>query len=108
MAFVLKKVSSYKWPVSVEIPVDGGKFKKETFTVLFRKIGRSTFNELVEQDENALADCIVEGWEGVKDEDGDEVPYSEEAKASLFDDPFVMRALINAYADSYGGAQAKN
>jgi hypothetical protein len=27
MAFVLKKVASYKWPVKVEIPVDGGKFE---------------------------------------------------------------------------------
>ena len=108
MAFVLKKVSTYKWPVTVSVPVDGGKFRNETFSVLFRKIGRSQFNELAEQDENALVDAIVEGWDGIKDEDGDNVPFTDEAKAVLLDDPFVMKAIINAYADSYGGAPAKN
>ncbi len=49
MAFVLKKVSSYKWPVTVEVPVDGGKFKKETFTAIFKKMSRSAFNDLVDQ-----------------------------------------------------------
>ena len=49
MAFVLKKVSSYKWPVAVDVPVDGGKFKKETFTAIFRKMSRSAFNDLIEQ-----------------------------------------------------------
>lgn len=108
MAFVLKKVSSYKWPVTVSVPVDGGKFKKETFTVTFRKIGRSKFSELVEEGENTLVHAIVEDWEGVKDEDGDEVPFNEETASALLDDPFVLRALIDAYADSFQGAQAKN
>ena len=108
MAFVLKKVSSYKWPVSVDVPVDGGKFKKETFTAVFKKMSRSRFQDLVEQGEDALIGEILEGWEGIKDEEGEAVPYSKSAQAELCDDPYVLRALINAYSDSLGGAPAKN
>ena len=108
MAFVLKKVSSYKWPVSVDVPVDGGKFKKETFTAVFKKMSRSAFNDLVEQGDDALIGEIVEGWEGVKDEEGEEIEYNEAMRDELFDDPYVMRAVITAYTESLLGAQAKN
>lgn len=108
MAFVLKKASSYKWPVTVDVPVDGGKFKKETFTAIFKKMSRSAFNDLVDQGDDALVGEIIEGWEGIKDEDGDEVEYNEDNKVALFDDPYVLRAVITAYTDSLTGAQAKN
>jgi hypothetical protein len=108
MSFVLKKVSSYKWPVAVDVPVDGGKFKKETFTAVFKKMSRSAFNDLIEQGDDALIGEIVEGWEGIKDEDGDEIEYSEKMRDELFDDPYVLRAVINAYTESLLGAQAKN
>jgi len=108
MAFVLKKVSSYKWPVTVEVPVDGGKFKKETFTAVFKRMSRSAFNDLVEAGDDALVDQIIEGWEGVKDEDGDEVEYNDENKVMLFDDPHVLRGVITAFTESITGSQAKN
>jgi hypothetical protein len=108
MAFVLKKVASYKWPVTVETPVDGGKFQKQTFDAIFKKMSRSEFNNLVEQGDDALVDQIVEGWEGITDEDGKEIPFTQKTKKELTDDPYVMRALITAYADSVMGASQKN
>ena len=108
MAFVLKKVSSYKWPVSVDIPIDGGKFKKETFTAIFKKMSRSSFNDLIDQGDDALVNEIIEGWDGIKDELGEEVEYSESTKVELFDDPYVLRAVVTAYTESLMGAQAKN
>lgn len=108
MAFVLKKVSTYKWPVEVSIPVDGGKFKKETFTAVFKKMSRSAFNDLIDMGDDALVDEIIEGWEGIKDEDGEEVPFCAGTKKELFDDPYVLRALIQSYTDSITGATEKN
>jgi hypothetical protein len=70
MAFVLKKVASYKWPVKVEIPVDGGKFETQTFDAIFKKMSRSAFNDLVDKGDDALVDGILEGWEGITDEAG--------------------------------------
>ncbi len=108
MAFVLKKVSTYKWPVEVSVPVDGGKFKKETFTAIFKKMSRSAFNELIDEGDDALVDQIIEGWEGIKDEDGEDVPFCAGTKKELFDDPYVLRALIESYTDSITGATEKN
>ena len=108
MSFVLKKVFSYKWPVAVDVPVDGGSFKKETFTAVFKKMSRSAFNDLIEHGDDALIAEIVEGWEGIKDEDGKDVAYSDKTRSQLFDDPYVLRAVINAYTESLLGAQAKN
>ena len=108
MAFVLKKVASYKWPVTVETPIDGGKFEKTTFDATFRKMSRSAFNNLVEQGDDALLDQILEGWDGIKDEGGKDVPFTQENKKELCDDPYVVRALINAYSASVLGAPAKN
>ena len=108
MAFVLKKVSTYKWPVEVSVPVDGGKFKKETFTAIFKKMSRSAFNELIDEGDDALVDEIIEGWEGIKDEDGEDVPFCAGTKKELFDDPYVLRALIESYTNSITGAAEKN
>lgn len=106
--FVLKKVSSYKWPVEVSVPVDGGKFAKQTFTAVFRKMSRSAFNELIDEGDDALVEQLIEGWEGIQDEQGDDLLYSPENKKLLFDDPYVLRAVIQAYTDSITGAPEKN
>ena len=108
MAFVFKKATSYKWPVTVESPVDGGKFKKQTFTAVFKKMSRSSFNDLIEAGDDAFVSDIIVDWEGIKDEDGDDVPFNESNKAMLFDDPYVLRGVIEAYSESITGAGAKN
>lgn len=108
MAFVLKKVASYKWPVTVEVPIDGGRFEKQTFDAIFKKMSRSAFNDLLDKGDEALVDGILEGWDGIKDEEGKDIPFSQKAKKELLDDNYVMKALIQAYADSIVGAQAKN
>lgn len=108
MAFVLKKTASYKWPVKVEIPIDGGKFESQTFDAVFKKMSRSTFNDLVDKGDDALIDGILEGWEGVFDENGKEVPFTQKTKKEICDDPHVVKALIQAYADSVTGVATKN
>lgn len=108
MAFVLKKTASYKWPVKVEVPTDGGKFETQTFDAVFKKMSRSAFGDLLEKGEDALLEQILEGWEGINDENGKEVPFTQKNKKELCDDPYVVRALIGAYADSVTGVLAKN
>jgi len=108
MAFVLKKTASYKWEVKVEVPVDGNRFETQTFEAVFKKISRSAFNSLVDKGDDALVGEIFLGWEGVTDETGKDLPFTEKNKQQLCDDPYVLRALIQAYADSVTGAPAKN
>jgi hypothetical protein len=108
MAFVLKKTASYKWEVKVEVPVDGNRFETQAFEAVFKKISRSSFNDLVDKGDDALVGEILLGWEGIADEAGKDVPFTEKNKQQLCDDPYVLRALIQAYADSLTGAAAKN
>ena len=108
MAFVLKKTASYKWEVKVEVPVDGNQFETQAFEAVFKKISRSAFNNLVDKGDDALVDEILLGWEGINDEAGKPVTFTEKNKKQLCDDPYVLRGLIQAYADSVTGAAAKN
>ena len=109
MAFVLKKTTTVKWPITFQKASDGGKFKKQTFTAIFKEIGRDRFNELVDKGDVALVDEILLGWEGIQDEEKVDVPFSDENKAFLLDDFAIMKALIETYGQViYGGGLEKN
>lgn len=107
MPFKVRKVSSYEWPVKIQVP-HNGRFKEETFTAVFKKIARSAFNDLLEQGDDALVQDIVLGWKGIVDEDGEQIEFSEETLREFADDPFFLRGLINSFTESLTGAQAKN
>lgn len=126
MSFVLKQSTSYKWPVSVKLPADGGKFEKQTFDAEFKRLPQGRINEIqaevqlrikaAERNEpvdnsisdQTIADELLVGWAGVVDADGDEVPFSEATKQQLLDIPTVAAAIIVAYFDSLTGTKAKN
>lgn len=107
MAFVLKKTTSFKWPVTVEIPSDGT-YVKETFEVIFKKVPRSAFNELVEQGDFAALSGLLEGWSGLKDENGKEIAFSGESIEELCDDPCVVRGIMNSYIEAIYTGSRKN
>ena len=126
MSFVLKQSSSYKWPVSFKLPVDGGKFEKQTFDAEFKRLPQARINEIQTDvqtrikaaERNELADTsvtdisianeLIIGWEGVVDSDGDAVTFSETVKQQLLDIPTVASAIIVAYFDSLAGVKTKN
>jgi len=58
--------------------------------------------------EDALVTEILDGWKDVKDEEGEEVPFDSDSMAQMLDDPYVLRAVINAYTDFLSGGSAKN
>lgn len=126
MAFVLNQSQSYSWPVSIQLPADGGKREKSSFDALFKRLPQSRINEiqqLVQQrikaaergeeldngvtDQTIAAEILV-GWSGILDADGDDVPYSEAIKAQLLDVPMMAGALIKAYFTSLVELKRKN
>lgn len=107
MAFVRKKVATYKWPVIAELPADG-RFERQSFDVVFRRLGRSQFKELAEQGDAELLEAVLDGWEGVEDENGKPLPCTPAIRREMTDDPFFSRAVLKAYLESLEGAQAKN
>ena len=49
MSFVLKQADTYKWPVSHDMPVDGGKHARYTFDAEFKRITQTRIREIDEQ-----------------------------------------------------------
>jgi len=126
VAFVLSQSQSYSWPVVIRLPADGGKREKASFDAVFKRLPQSRINEIQQQvqqrmraaeqgedldngvTDQSIADEILMGWSGIVDGDGDEVPYSEGAKAELLDVPMVAGALIGAYFESLVEQKRKN
>lgn len=120
MAFVLKQSATYSWPVTLRLPVDGGRYEKQTFDAQFRRLSQSRINEIqdlvrakqrgddVDLTDQSVADEVLAGWAGVQDDDGEEVPFSATVKAELLNIPAVASGIVVAYFESVTGNKAKN
>lgn len=113
MAFVLKQSPTFTWPVKVAFPIDGGKYRHETFDAEFRRIGQSEVQALAEKvtsgetsAEDVIRDILV-GWSGITDEDGADLPFSVKARDELLEVALVAGATLNAFLDAYAGGNAK-
>lgn len=113
MAFVLKQSDNYSWPVTIEYPIDGGRFEKHTFDAQFKRLSQSRIEEIMAEavrgdlkDGEVAAELLV-GWSGIMDGSG-EIPFSEKAKDMLLDMPLVSASLVKAWMESLAGAKRKN
>lgn len=107
MAFIRKKVTTFRWPVPVYIPTDGGSWDKQTLDLEFLRITRSELENI--KDNVALLKKVVKGWFNYTDEDGKPIPYSAAAFDELMEDTAFVPAAAKAYWESLqGGAQAGN
>ena len=119
MAFVLKQSDSYTWPVTFDIPVDGGRHERQTFDGEFKRLPQSKVGSMVAElarlDETGDIDRISElagdvliGWSGVTDDNGKDIPFSQKALDQLLEVPMLGVAILKAYMDSIKGAKRKN
>ena len=113
MALILKQTDSYVWPVTVELPVDGGRFEKHSFDAEFKRLSQSRIEEIMEdvvkgdaKDREVAAEILI-GWRGVSDDSGD-IPFSEKARDDLLNIPLVSASTIKAWMESLAGAKRKN
>lgn len=111
--FKITQQPTYSWPVTVELPTDGGKVEKATFDAEFKRLTQTRVDEIrmaVERNEMRDVDLAREamvGWSGVVDGDGP-VPYSESARDQLLEIPMVSSAIVTALLGSLAGARRKN
>jgi hypothetical protein len=112
--FVLSQSESYTWPVTVEFPVDGGRFDKQAFDAEFRRLPQSRIREIWDSiqagdlTDDELCNEVLTGWAGIQDAKGGEVPYSEKAKGDLLNVPLVAAAVVSAWLDSLSKGKRKN
>ena len=114
MAFVLKQSDTYRWPVQVDMPVDGGRHERHTFDGEFKRITQSRvreMGELIETGDLIDSDLVREvliGWDGVNDEDGNPIKFSQKTLDQLVDVPMLATAISKAFFESLAGAKRKN
>lgn len=105
MPLKIKQSSTFFWPVTVMIPVDGGRFDKQTFDVEFARLSVTDAEQLVtsiaagERTEFEGYRDMIKGWRGVVD-DGEEVPFSDTTLKQLLEIPTVGPAVLAAYKEA--------
>ena len=108
-----KQAASYTWPVTVQKPVDGGRFQKGTFTAEFVYLEQPDIDQVLENARLGRdnGDLCARAWSGWKTdlvgEDGAALPYSEESKAMLLAIPYVRGAVLAAFVESINGEGAR-
>lgn len=112
--FKIVEVTSFKWPVKVNIPRDGGKFTGATFTAEFAALPQDEIDQALEDSRDGNLDAgfaskVLVGWAPgqVQDADGSELPYSDEAKAKLLRMSYVRNGVVEAFFDSVSGGAAR-
>ena len=108
MALIRKKVTSIKWPVTISSPADGGKWWYETYTGTFKKVGIKQIEELADKGDPQLIREVLEGWKDIKDEDGNEIPFSLEELDLFLDDVNFIKGTVQAIIEMQKGASEKN
>jgi hypothetical protein len=107
MAYIKRRLSSYKWPVRIEEPSDNGVFDVSTFTLEFKCLDQPTIESY--KNNRDLLDAAVIGWgDDYVDEAGKPVPYSEQEKKYLLGLPCFLRAAGKAFFASLSGAPEGN
>jgi len=114
LAFVLKQSDTYTWPVTFDVPVDGGRHQRQSFDGEFRRVSQSRIREMGQLIESGdmtdseIASEVLVGWAGINDDDGKEVPFSQGALECLLDVPMLATAIATAYFSSLSGVKRKN
>ena len=110
MAFVRKKVKTFKWPVTVTEPSSDkpGEFEESSFTAVFKRIKMSELEKIAETGGYEFISKVLVGWEGIEDEDGSALAFSKDVLKEFSDDADWTRAVLGAYTATYSEGEAKN
>lgn len=94
--------------VTVHVPTDRGRVEHQ-FKVRFRALTRSEEAQYDAFNASSTDDFlrrIVVGWEGLQDEDGQALEFSEAAVNTLIDLHYVRMAMVQAYTEAISGAKS--
>lgn len=114
MPFKLSKSGSYKWPVSCELPIDGGEYESQVFEVTFKRKTQSWITDISRQMDDdkvstvEVARELVTDWSGITDDAGKDVAFSAAAFDQLLDVPTVAISIVSAFFRSVMGVKEKN
>lgn len=104
---LVTEAKTVTWPVTVGIPQEGGKVQKATFEVEFEVLATEE-TEAVVGAGGDLLDRVVKGWKPgqVKDSEGNDIAFSDEAKKQLLNVSYVRTGMFTALGEINSGRAA--
>ena len=105
MAFKFVKKLSIQWPVEVLVPADGGTTEKQEFTARFHILDETTFmkNADAAKDDKEFISGFLIGWSDLADEEGNEIPFSDDMRDQLVSQSYIKVAILKAYKKATNG-----
>ena len=95
------------WPVTVQVPGDGGRSSQHKIDVQYEVLPQTELDAIV-GDTETFFERVVCDWKQVADEDGNTLSCTAENKKTLFDVPYVRSAILAGYFDAAIGGRRKN
>jgi len=111
MAFVRKKNKTFKWPVLVREPseTDAGVYEENEFIAIFKRLKVSEYQNAADnKSEFELLKMMLQGWENMKEENGEDIPFNNQNLKDMMEDAYWLRAVSDAYTKSLMDEKVKN
>ena len=103
MTFVRKKNKTFKWPVVVREPseTDAGVYEENEFIAIFKRLKVSEYQDAAEnKTEFEMLKMMLAGWENMKEENGDDIPFNNQNLKDMMEDAYWLRAVSQSYTKS--------
>ena len=52
---------------------------------------------MIDGGDDNFVKTVVVGWSGIKDEEGNDIPFSDENLEAIMDNHYIVQAIIYAY-----------
>ena len=111
MTFVRKKNKTFKWPVVVREPseTDAGVYEDHEFIAIFKRLKVSEYQEAADnKTEFDLLKMMLVGWEDMKEENGEDIPFNNQNLKDMMEDAYWLRAVSDSYTKSLIDEKVKN
>lgn len=112
MSFRLTVSDTVTVPVNGNMPDAAGKPARFSFTLKARRLSLSELRSLTEGDDRTAPQFLLDnviGWEGVLDEDGNQVPFARAALEQMLEILGMASLILGAYVEACGAkGTAKN
>ncbi|KGK15306.1 MULTISPECIES: hypothetical protein [Vibrio] len=95
------------WPIDVFVPVDDGKVEKHRISLDLKILSSEDGYKILKGDMELFKSTIV-GWNSIADAEGKVLPFSEENRNALLDNPFFTLAAVKAYQQASNGVAAND
>lgn len=112
MAFRLYVSNTVTVPVAGKLPGADGKPSAFSFSLQAKRLGQSALKDLLDANTRTVPEVlqdVIAGWDGVLDDDGNQVPFTPANLTSLLEIVGMAGVIFAAYLDACGAkGAAKN